>query len=79
VLVAASVLLRIVKGLPHPEPRLVHVAGLGDFALRREHFYGTVPVDLDAHRRVGLLPERTAEPVTRWLSDHPGTVVIRRA
>jgi transposase len=52
--------------------------GIDDFALRKGRVYGTILVDLERHRPVDLLPERTAETVATWLHDHPGVDIIAR-
>ena len=52
--------------------------GIDDFALRRGKTYGTLIVDLESHRIVDLLAERTTSVVECWLQAHPQVQVISR-
>ena len=52
--------------------------GLDDFAFRRGQTYGTVIVDLESHRIIDLLPDRTTATVEAWLRAHPGIRIISR-
>jgi transposase len=73
-----TTLLRLVRRLPLPDPDSPAVLGVDDFALRRAHRYGTVLVDLQAHRVVDLLPERTSAVVASWIAERePPDIVCR--
>lgn len=60
-----------------PAEALRHV-GVDDWAWRKGHSYGTILVDLERHKVVGLLPERSAESIQQWLENHPGIETINR-
>jgi transposase len=71
-------LLRLVRALPDPSVGDVEVLGVDDFAIRRCQAYGTVLVDILAHRPVDLIEERTSKVLADWLGNHPGVKVICR-
>ncbi|MBV9511508.1 MAG: ISL3 family transposase [Caulobacteraceae bacterium] len=76
--VSADTVLRLVRGLPMPEPEPPRAVVVDDWAMRKGRTYGTIVVDLDRRRVVDLLPDRTAETLADWLRQRPGVQVIAR-
>jgi hypothetical protein len=64
------------KSVPAMAP--VRVLGVDDWALRRGQRYGTILCDLERHRIVDLLPERSAAALRQWLEAHPEVEIISR-
>ncbi len=73
-----STLLRCLRALSSPPPPPVRILGLDDWAYKRGDTYGTILVDLERHRVIDLLPDRSSETVKVWLQGHPEIDVISR-
>lgn len=76
--VQAPTLLRYLRTIPPPDDAPVRLLGIDDFAMRRGDCYGTILVNLQTHRPVDLLPDRTADAVLPWLKRHPEIDVVSR-
>ena len=76
--VSNDTLLRIVRRRTCPRTEPLSVAGIDDWAFRKNHRYGTIVCDLERRRIVALLPDREIATVQAWLSDHPGIKIVSR-
>ena len=73
----------VLRRVKQPLPDIVELAsirnlGVDDWAWRKGQDYGTILVDLDLHRVVDLLPDRSSESFSSWLQQHPGIATIAR-
>jgi transposase len=75
---SADTVLRLVRGLPPPEPEPPRVVGVDDWAVRKGRTYGTILVDLERRRTLDLLPDRTATTLAAWLRHRPTIGVVAR-
>ncbi len=73
-----ATLLRLIRCSPLPRWATPRVLGVDDWAFRKGNRYGTILVDLEAHRPIDLLPERQAELLAQWLGEHPGVTIFSR-
>jgi transposase len=77
--VSGKTVLRLVQASPLPSAAPPPcVLGIDDWSWRRGHRYGTLLCDLERHRLVDLLPDRSAETVASWLQAHPQVAVVSR-
>jgi transposase len=76
--VSNDTLLRVVRRRTRLPTEIVNVAGIDDWAFRRNHRYGTIVCDLERRRIVALLPDREIATVAAWLGDHPEIGILAR-
>jgi hypothetical protein len=65
--VSARTLLRLVRAAPLPPIDPVVALGVDDWSQRKGHIFGTLLVNLQAHKVIDLLPDRTADGLATWL------------
>jgi len=71
-------LLRQIRSFPVASGPTPTVLWVDDCAFRKGRTSGTMFVDLEQHRVVDLLPERSADAVATWLNAHPGVQIVSR-
>ena len=75
---SGDTLLRIIRATPLAAFEEPIVLGVDDWAKRRGRVYGTILVDLERHRVIDLLDDRTAETLASWLQAHTQIAVVTR-
>ncbi|HEX9134726.1 MAG TPA: ISL3 family transposase [Ktedonobacteraceae bacterium] len=64
--------------VPLPEVGKVRVVGIDDWSWRRGKRFGSIIVNLETHKIIGLLADREAESVQKWLTTHPEVEIVSR-
>jgi transposase len=73
-----STVNRVIRKLPEPEPHIVRVVGVDDWAKRKGQRYGTILVDLERGQIIDILGDRTADTLAQWLKEHPDIEIVSR-
>ena len=76
--VSGDTILRLVRDVVISDVPTPRVVGIDDWAWRKGSHYGTIVVDLEAHRPIELLPDRSAKTLAAWLIAHPEIEIISR-
>jgi transposase len=71
-------ILRRVMARPSASHKPVTELEIDDFSFRRGRTFGTILVDLQSHQVIDLLPDRSVETVSAWLSTHPEIRLVCR-
>lgn len=76
--VSGPTVLRLMRAHASPPPKFVRILGIDDWAWKKGQTYGTILVDLERHRPIELLPDRTAGTAEAWLRTHPEVDTVSR-
>jgi transposase/predicted transcriptional regulator len=71
-------ILRRIMALPTESVGHVPQIGIDDFAFRRGRKFGTIIVDLQTHKVLDVLPDRTADTSAAWMATHPEIELVSR-
>jgi transposase len=76
--VSAPTLLRQMRRVVLPNAESVRLLGVDDWAWKKGQTYGTILVNLERHRPIDLLPDRTSATTEAWLRRHAEIDLVSR-
>jgi len=76
--VSPDTLLRLLRRMPESERPAPTMLGVDDWAIHKGLTYGTILVDLERHKPIDVLPDRSSTSLAVWLKAHPGVDLIAR-
>src|SRR2546428_3567257 len=76
--VKPTTILRRLRAVPISPVGTVRILGVDDFAWKKGQTYGTILVDLELHRPIDLLPDRSEETLEAWLRAHSQVELVSR-
>lgn len=76
--VTPTTIIRRLRAVPTKLPSTVRQLGVDDWAWKKGQTYGTILVDLDLHRPIELLPDRSEKTLEAWLRTHPEIDTVSR-
>lgn len=71
-------ILRRIMAVPTPSVGSVSQLGLDDWSFRRRKQFGAILVNLETHRILDLLPDRSAPTAATWMQGHPEIELVSR-
>jgi transposase len=71
-------ILRRIMALPTEPIGQVSQIGIDDFSFRRGRKFGTIVVDLQTHKMLDVLPDRTTDTSAAWMLLHPEIEIVSR-
>jgi transposase len=71
-------ILRRIMALPTEPVGQVTQIGIDDFSFRRGRKFGTIVVDLQTHKVLDVLADRTADTSAAWMAAHPEIELVSR-
>ena len=71
-------ILRLVKRAELPAASSPRVVGMDDWSWKRRLRYGTLICDLESHKPIDVLPDRSVETVSAWFAEHPSVEIVSR-
>jgi transposase len=75
---SGDTLLRLVRKAKLPNYEAPRVVGVDDWSFHTGQTFGTILVDLEKHRVLDLLGDRTAETLAAWLKQYPDIEIVSR-
>jgi transposase len=71
-------ILRRIMALPTEPVGQVPQIGIDDFSFRRGRKFGTIVVDLQTHKVLDVLSDRTTDTSAAWMATHPEIELVSR-